>query len=203
MSLNEKTERIKELVATLNEAAKAYYQYVEEIMSNLAYDTLYDELVSLEKSTGLIMSNSPTQKVGYEILSELPKERHAEPMLSLDKTKSVDDLSAWLGDKEGVMSWKMDGLTVVLTYEDGALVKAVTRGNGEIGEVITNNARVFANLPRSISYKEQLVIRGEAVIKYSDFEKINHYAIDGAFIGQEEKEELHQRFTKEYKKISQ
>lgn len=173
MSLNEKTERIKELVATLNEAAKAYYQYDEEIMSNLAYDTLYDELVSLEKSTGLIMSNSPTQKVGYEILSELPKERHAEPMLSLDKTKSVDDLSAWLGDKEGVMSWKMDGLTVVLTYEDGALVKAVTRGNGEIGEVITNNARVFANLPRSISYKEQLVIRGEAVIKYSDFEKIN------------------------------
>lgn len=173
MSLNEKTERIKELVATLNEAAKAYYQYDEEIMSNLAYDALYDELVSLEKSTGLIMSNSPTQKVGYEILSELPKERHAEPMLSLDKTKSVDDLSAWLGDKEGVMSWKMDGLTVVLTYEDGALVKAVTRGNGEIGEVITNNARVFANLPRSISYKEQLVIRGEAVIKYSDFEKIN------------------------------
>lgn len=173
MSLNEKTERIKELVATLNEAAKAYYQYDEEIMSNLAYDTLYDELVSLEKSTGLIMSNSPTQKVGYEILSELPKERHAEPMLSLDKTKSVDDLSAWLGDKEGVMSWKMDGLTVVLTYEDGALVKAVTRGNGEIGEVITNNARVFANLPRSISYKKQLVIRGEAVIKYSDFEKIN------------------------------
>ena len=173
MSLNEKTERIKELVVTLNEAAKAYYQYDEEIMSNLAYDTLYDELVSLEKSTGLIMSNSPTQKVGYEILSELPKERHAEPMLSLDKTKSVDDLSAWLGDKEGVMSWKMDGLTVVLTYEDGALVKAVTRGNGEIGEVITNNARVFANLPRSISYKEQLVIRGEAVIKYSDFEKIN------------------------------
>ncbi len=173
MSLNEKTERIKELVATLNEAAKAYYQYDEEIMSNLAYDALYDELVSLEKSTGLIMSNSPTQKVGYEILSELPKERHAEPMLSLDKTKSVDDLSAWLGDKEGVMSWKMDGLTVVLTYEDGALVKAVTRGNGEIGEVITNNARVFANLPRSINYKEQLVIRGEAVIKYSDFEKIN------------------------------
>ncbi len=173
MSLNEQTERIKELVATLNEAAKAYYQYDEETMSNLAYDTLYDELVSLEKSTGLIMSNSPTQKVGYEILSELPKERHAEPMLSLDKTKSVDDLSAWLGDKEGVMSWKMDGLTVVLTYEDGALVKAVTRGNGEIGEVITNNARVFANLPRSISYKEQLVIRGEAVIKYSDFEKIN------------------------------
>lgn len=173
MSLNEKTERIKELVATLNEAAKAYYQYDEEIMSNLAYDALYDELVSLEKSTGLIMSNSPTQKVGYEILSELPKERHAEPMLSLDKTKSVDDLSAWLGDKEGVMSWKMDGLTVVLTYEDGALVKAVTRGNGEIGEVITNNARVFANLPRSISYKEQLIIRGEAVIKYSDFDKIN------------------------------
>lgn len=173
MSVNDKTQRIKELVAKLNEASKAYYQYDEEIMSNLTYDALYDELVELEKNTGLIMSNSPTQKVGYEILSELPKEKHAEPMLSLDKTKSVDELLVWLDGKAGVLSWKMDGLTVVLTYDGGELVKAVTRGNGEVGEVITNNAKVFANLPQSISYKNRLVIRGEAVIKYSDFNKIN------------------------------
>ena len=168
-----KTERIKELVELLNEASKAYYQKDTEIMSNLEYDALYDELVALEQETGLVLSKSPTQNVGYEIISELPKERHAAPMLSLDKTKSVDDLAAWLGDKTGVMSWKMDGLTVVLTYEDGVLVKAVTRGNGEIGEVITNNARVFANLPNQISYKNPLTIRGEAVITYTDFERIN------------------------------
>lgn len=173
MSVNDKTQRIKELVAKLNEASKAYYQYDQEIMSNLTYDALYDELVELEKNTGLIMSNSPTQKVGYEILSELPKEKHAEPMLSLDKTKNVDELSAWLDGKSGVLSWKMDGLTVVLTYDGGELVKAVTRGNGEVGEVITNNAKVFANLPQKISYQNRLVIRGEAVIKYSDFDKIN------------------------------
>lgn len=168
-----KTKRIKELVELLNTASKAYYQKDTEIMSNLEYDTLYDELVSLERETGLILSKSPTQNVGYEIISELPKERHAAPMLSLDKTKSVDDLAAWLGDKTGVMSWKMDGLTVVLTYENGVLVKAVTRGNGEIGEVITNNAKVFANLPNQISYKDPLTIRGEAVITYTDFERIN------------------------------
>lgn len=173
MAVTEKTQRIKELVKILNEAAKAYYQLDTEIMSNLEYDALYDELQKLEKETGLILSGSPTQKVGYEILSELPKERHAAPMLSLDKTKSVEDLAEWLKDKKGVMSWKMDGLTVVLTYEGGTLVKAVTRGNGEIGEVITNNAKVFANLPRSISYKNELVIRGEAVITYSDFDRIN------------------------------
>lgn len=173
MAVTEKTQRIKELVKLLNEAAKMYYQYDTEIMSNLEYDALYDELQGLEKETGLILSGSPTQKVGYEVLSELPKERHAAPMLSLDKTKSVEDLAGWLKDKKGVMSWKMDGLTVVLTYEGGALVKAVTRGNGEIGEVITNNARVFANIPRSISYKNELVIRGEAVITYSDFDRIN------------------------------
>lgn len=173
MAVTEKTQRIKELVKILNEAAKAYYQLDTEIMSNLEYDALYDELQELEKETGLILSGSPTQKVGYEILSELPKERHAAPMLSLDKTKSVEDLAEWLKDKKGVMSWKMDGLTVVLTYEGGTLVKAVTRGNGEIGEVITNNAKVFANLPRSISYKNELVIRGEAVITYSDFDRIN------------------------------
>ncbi len=173
MAVTEKTQRIKELVKLLNEAAKMYYQYDTEIMSNLEYDALYDELQELERETGLVLSGSPTQKVGYEILSELPKERHAAPMLSLDKTKSVEDLAGWLKDKKGVMSWKMDGLTVVLTYAGGELVKAVTRGNGEIGEVITNNAKVFANIPRGISYKNELVIRGEAVITYSDFDRIN------------------------------
>ncbi len=169
----DKTARIKELTDILNEASYAYYQQDNEIMSNFEYDKLYDELLALEEETGLVMSNSPTINVGYEVLSELPKEAHAAPMLSLDKTKNVDDLSAWLVDKEGVLSWKLDGLTVVLTYRDGELYKAVTRGNGEIGEVITNNAKVFANLPRKISYKAELVIRGEAVITYSDFDKIN------------------------------
>ncbi len=168
-----KTDRIKELTAILSEASRAYYQEDREIMSNLEYDRLYDELVSLENETGLVLSGSPTRKVGYEVLSELPKEAHQSPMLSLDKTKSVEDLSEWLKDKRGVLSWKLDGLTVVLTYEDGQLVKAVTRGNGEIGEVITNNARVFVNVPSKISYKESLVIRGEAVISYSEFNKIN------------------------------
>ena len=171
--MDAKTKRMKELVELLNRASKAYYQQDTEIMSNLEYDALYDELVALEQETGLILSKSPTQHVGYAVISELPKERHPAPMLSLDKTKSVEDLAAWLGDKTGVMSWKMDGLTVVLTYEDGVLVKAVTRGNGEIGEVITNNAKVFANLPNQIAYKSPLTIRGEAVITYSDFERIN------------------------------
>lgn len=169
----DKTTRIKELVNILNEASKAYYQEDREIMSNYEYDRMYNELQKLEKETGLVFSNSPTVKVGYEILSQLPKEAHASPMLSLDKTKSVDDLKDWLNNREGVLSWKMDGLTVVLTYRDGVLVKAVTRGNGEIGEVITNNAKVFANIPGKIPYTDELVIRGEAVIKYSDFEKIN------------------------------
>ena len=142
-------------------------------MSNFEYDKLYDELCSLEQETGVILSGSPTQNVGYEILSELPKEAHEIPMLSLDKTKSVEELCDWLGDKAGILSWKMDGLTIVLTYKGGELVKAVTRGNGEIGEVITSNARVFANLPLNISYEGQLVLRGEAVITYSDFERIN------------------------------
>ncbi len=174
----DKTNRIKELVRLLNEASKAYYQHDTEIMSNFQYDALYDELVALEKETGLILSNSPTVKVGYEVISELPKEAHPSPMLSLDKTKDVDALKDWLKDKKGVLSWKMDGLTVVLTYMDGELVKAVTRGNGEIGEVITNNAKVFANLPRSISYKGQLTIRGEAVITYAEFERINATIMD-------------------------
>lgn len=166
-------ERMKELVKRLDEAAKAYYQGEKEIMSNYEYDALYDELLSLEESLGAVLAGSPTQKVGYEVLSELPKERHESVMLSLDKTKEIDALEEFLGDKEALLSWKMDGLTVVLTYEDGALLKAVTRGNGEIGEVITPNARTFQNLPLKIPYQGKLVLRGEAFISYSDFEKIN------------------------------
>lgn len=171
--MEEKILRMKELVKILSEAGKAYYQESREIMSNYEYDRLYDELISLEKETGVILSGSPTQNVGYEVLSELPKEAHESPMLSLNKTKSVEELQEWLGDKKGLLSWKMDGLTIVLTYENGSLAKAVTRGNGEIGEVITSNARVFANVPLNITYKGQLILRGEAVIKYSDFKKIN------------------------------
>ena len=168
-----KQDRIKELVELLNRAGKAYYQESHEIMSNYEYDALYDELVALEKETGMVLANSPTINVGYEVLSELPKETHEKPMLSLDKTKEVDGLKSFLGDKEGLLSWKLDGLTVVLTYEDGKLVKAVTRGNGEVGEVVTNNAKTFKNIPLSVPFKDQLVLRGEAVIKYTDFEEIN------------------------------
>lgn len=166
-------EMMKEKVALLNKAAKAYYQDANEIMSNFEYDKLYDELVELEKETGIVLSNSPTINVGYEVLSELPKERHQSSMLSLDKTKDVEVLKDWIGGQTGILSWKLDGLTIVLTYENGSLQKAVTRGNGEIGEVITNNAKVFKNVPLSIQYKGRLVVRGEAVITYSDFDKIN------------------------------
>ena len=168
-----KIQRMKELIKILSEAGKAYYQESREIMSNYEYDRLYDELLSLEKETKTVLSGSPTQNVGYEVLSELPKEAHERPMLSLNKTKSVEELQEWLGDKKGLLSWKMDGLTIVLTYENGSLAKAVTRGNGEIGEVITSNARVFANIPLNINYKGLLILRGEAVIKYSDFNRIN------------------------------
>ena len=171
--MENKTERMKYLVSVLNEASKAYYAEGVEKISNFEYDKLYDELLELERETGTVFSNSPSQNVGYEVISELPKERHESPMLSLDKTKSVSDLEDWLSGKEGILSWKLDGLTVVLTYEGGELVKAVTRGNGEIGEVITANAKRFDNLPLKIGFKGKLVIRGEAVIKYSDFEKIN------------------------------
>lgn len=170
---NVKQNRMKELVNILNRASRAYYQEDREIMSNREYDALYDELSALEKETGIVLANSPTIHVGYEVLSELTKEVHSSPMLSLDKTKDVDALAAWLGDQTGLLSWKMDGLTVVLTYRGGVLEKAVTRGNGEIGEVITNNARTFKNIPGRIPYPGELVIRGEAVIKYSDFERIN------------------------------
>ncbi len=168
-----KTERMKELINILNEAAKTYYQEAREIMSNFEYDRLYDELVELEKETGTVLAGSPTVKVGFEVISELPKETHSTPMLSLDKTKSVEALADWLSDKEGVLSWKLDGLTVVLSYADGELKKAVTRGNGVVGELVTNNAKMFVNLPLQIPYKGELVLRGEAIIKYSDFEKIN------------------------------
>ncbi len=170
---NSDTARMKELVKTLNEAARVYYVEGNEIMSNFEYDRLYDELEALEKETGVVLSGSPTQRVGFEVLSELPKERHKSPMLSLDKTKSVEELAAWLQDKKGLLSWKMDGLTVVLTYKGGALQKAVTRGNGEIGEVITQNAMAFDNVPTRIGFKGEMVLRGEAIITYSEFRKIN------------------------------
>ena len=166
-------ERMKELIALLNEASKAYYAEDREIMSNFEYDALYDELAALEEELGTVLSNSPTVNVGYEAVDELPKERHETTMLSLGKTKDREELRDWLLDKDGLLSWKLDGLTVVLTYEGGELKKAVTRGNGEVGEVVTNNARVFKNLPHRIPYQGKLVLRGEAVIKYSDFEKIN------------------------------
>ncbi len=170
---SEKLKRIKYLVDTLAAAAKAYYAEDREIMSNFEYDKLYDELVTLEMETGVILANSPTVSVGYEAVDELPKERHQFPMLSLGKTKDREELQSWLQGKDGILSWKLDGLTIVLTYNDGKLAKAVTRGNGEVGEVITNNAKTFKNLPLSIPYKGELILRGEAVITYSDFEKIN------------------------------
>lgn len=173
MSGQDKLLRIKELVELLNKASEAYYAQDIEIMSNREYDELYDELEKLEEETGVILTNSPTVNVGYEAVEELPKERHESPMLSLGKTKNREELRDWLQDKSAILSWKLDGLTVVLSYYDGKLAKAVTRGNGEIGEVITNNARTFKNIPVSISYKGNLVVRGEAVISYSDFEKIN------------------------------
>lgn len=165
---------MKELVALLNKAAKAYYQEDREIMSNLEYDALYDELAALEEKTGIILAGSPTQSVGYVSVDELPKEAHPSPMLSLDKTKDADVLAAFAGDHKTLLSWKMDGLTIVLTYENGTLSKAVTRGNGTIGEVVTNNARVFDNLPLKIAFKGTLTLRGEAIITYSDFDKINN-----------------------------
>ena len=168
-----KPARIRELVQVLSSAARAYYQEDREEMSNLEYDALYDELAALEQETGIVLAGSPTHQVGYEVLSELPKVAHESPMLSLDKTKSPEDLKAWLGSRKAMLSWKMDGLTVVLTYRGGELSQAVTRGNGVIGEVITNNARVFHNLPARIPFEGDLTLRGEAVIRYSDFEKIN------------------------------
>lgn len=175
---NETMNRMKELISTLNSASKAYYAQDMEIMSNYEYDRLYDELMALEEETGVTLSNSPTQHVGYEAIDELPKERHEKPMLSLGKTKNREELRDWLNGKEALLSWKLDGLTIVLTFFAGKLAKAVTRGNGEIGEVITNNAKVFKNIPLSIPFQGELILRGEAVISYSDFEKINNMIED-------------------------
>lgn len=166
-------QRMRDLTEILTKAGKAYYQEDRELISNLEYDRLYDELIQLEKKTGVVLAGSPTTAVGYESVDELPKERHASSMLSLDKTKDVEVLKAFVGEQKALLSWKLDGLTVVLTYSGGALKKAVTRGNGEVGEVVTNNARVFQNIPLSIPYEGELVLRGEAVISYSDFKKIN------------------------------
>ena len=171
--MEQKKLRMQELVELLNKASKAYYQDAAEMMSNFEYDKLYDELLALEQELGITMANSPTVNVGYEVLSELPKERHEKPMLSLDKTKEVSRLKEFLGQQKAFLSWKLDGLTIVLTYQNGKLEKAVTRGNGEIGEVITNNAKTFKNLPLKIAYQGELILRGEAIISYSDFEKIN------------------------------
>lgn len=164
---------MRELVKELNLASRAYYQESREIMTNYEYDKGYDRLLELEKMTGVTLADSPSIHVGYEVLSDLPKENHESPMLSLDKTKDVSALQTWIGNHTGLLSWKLDGLTIVLTYRDGELFKAVTRGNGITGEVITNNAKVFKNIPHRIPYRGELVLRGEAVIKYSDFEKIN------------------------------
>lgn len=169
----DKTNRMKELIEVLNKASKAYYADDTEIMSNVEYDALYDELVALEEETGNVLAGSPTVNVGYEAVDNLPKETHESPMLSLDKTKDREALRDWLNGHEAILSWKLDGLTIVLTYENGTLSKAVTRGNGEVGEVVTNNAKTFINLPHKIPYIGKLVIRGEAVISYDDFEKIN------------------------------
>ena len=172
------TERMKELVELLNKAGKAYYQEDREIMSNYEYDKLYDELEALEKETGITLAGSPTVSVGYEAVNALPKETHETPMLSLDKTKEIEVLKNFVGNQKTVLSWKMDGLTIVLTYQDGKLKKAVTRGNGVVGEVITNNAKVFKNVPLQIAYQGELILRGEAIISYSDFEKINEQIED-------------------------
>ena len=166
-------DRMKELIIILQEASKAYYAEDREIMSNFEYDKLYDELVKLEEETGTTLAGSPTVTVGFEAVDELPKETHESPMLSLGKTKDREELKDWLKDKEGLLSWKLDGLTIVLTYENGKLLKAVTRGNGEVGEVVTNNAKTFTNLPLTIPFQGKLTLRGEAAITYEDFKKIN------------------------------
>ncbi len=194
---NRKITRQKELGTLLNKAAKAYYQGMDEIMDNLEYDRLYDELLALEKETGTVFSDSPTSHVGYEVLSELPKERHERPMLSLDKTKEPETLKEWLGEQIGLLSWKLDGLTIVLTYQNGELKKAVTRGNGEIGEVITGNARVFQNIPLKIPYQGELILRGEAVISYSEFERINR---EMSYISNSPKEDSSQELLQETEK---
>lgn len=178
METSTEKQRMEQLIQTLRDAARAYYQESRELMSNYEYDALYDELEQLEKKTGIVLAGSPTQRVGYEVVSELPKEEHPAPMLSLDKTKDVAVLQSWLGVQPAILSWKLDGLTVVLTYESGHLAKAVTRGNGLVGEVVTANARTFVNVPSTIPYTGRLVLRGEAIIRYSDFERMNEEITD-------------------------
>lgn len=178
METSTEKQRMEQLVQTLRAAARAYYQESRELMSNYEYDALYDELEQLEKKTGIVLAGSPTQRVGYEVVSELPKEEHPAPMLSLDKTKDVAALQSWLGTQPAILSWKLDGLTVVLTYEGGHLAKAVTRGNGLVGEVVTANARTFVNVPSTIPYTGRLVLRGEAIIRYSDFKRMNEEITD-------------------------
>ncbi len=180
----EEKKRMEELVEILDRAARVYYSGEDEIMSNYEYDKLYDELTELEKKTGIILAGSPTTKVGYETLSELPKETHIAPMLSLAKTKDVGELTDWLGDQKGLLSMKLDGLSIIITYEDGVLTKALTRGNGEVGEVITNNARTFKNIPGRIPFSGRMVLRGEALIRYSDFEELNQGSGDDESIRQ-------------------
>ena len=177
--MNEKIERMKELIKILNKASELYYQKSTSMMTDYEYDKLYDELVNLEKETSMTLSNSPTINVEPEILSSLEQVEHPSPMLSLSKTKSIDELISFIDDKEGLLSWKLDGLTIVLTYENGKLVSGVTRGTGIIGEVVTENVKKFKNIPLSIKYKGKLVVRGEAIIKYSDFKKMNEELDDG------------------------
>lgn len=171
--MNDKIARMKELIDLLNKASMLYYQKSTPMMTDYEYDKLYDELVSLEKETNMVFSNSPTINVEPTVSTELEKTTHPHPMLSLSKTKNPDDLVSFIGNKEGLLSWKLDGLTIVLTYENGKLVSGVTRGNGIIGEVVTENVKKFKNIPLSINYTGRLVLRGEAIIKYSDFEKMN------------------------------
>ena len=166
-------ERMRELAEKLNAAARAYYQEDREILSNQEYDRLYDELAALEEKTGTILANSPTQKVGYTVLGSLEKVPHEKPILSLDKTKETGKLADFLGEKMGILSWKLDGLTIVLKYRNGGLEQAVTRGNGAVGEDVTHNVRVFQNIPLSIPFEGELVLRGEGVIPYSEFHRIN------------------------------
>ena len=171
--MEQQKQRMQQLITSLNQANKAYYQQASPIMTDREYDELYEELAQLEKELGIVMALSPTVNVGYEVLSELPKESHQIPMLSLDKTKEIAKLKDFIGDQKAILSWKLDGLTIVITYRDGKLVKAITRGNGEVGEVITSNARVFRNLPVQIGFLGKLTLRGEAVIGYRDFDMIN------------------------------
>lgn len=168
------SERMLYLVDLLNKASSAYYNEDTEIMSNFEYDAYYDELCQLEEKEGIVLENSPTQKAGFEVVSNLQTAKHEFPALSLDKTKSRVSLIPWLNGKEGVLSWKMDGLTVVATYNNGKLISAVTRGNGYVGEIVTHNAKHFKGLPRTISFKKKLIVRGEAVMSYKDFETINN-----------------------------